>query len=88
VPYPYAADDHQRHNAQAVADGGAAVMILDAEIDDERIADVVEELAGDPERRAGMAAAARRLAVPGAAARIADVVDEFLGLEEGGVDVP
>jgi UDP-N-acetylglucosamine--N-acetylmuramyl-(pentapeptide) pyrophosphoryl-undecaprenol N-acetylglucosamine transferase len=79
VPYPYAADDHQRHNAEAVAEAGAAVVVLDRDLSGERIVNTVKEMAEDPERRRRMGTAARDLAVPGAAIRIADLVDEMLG---------
>ena len=32
IPYPYASDNHQQFNAQAVVDAGAGEMILDAEL--------------------------------------------------------
>jgi UDP-N-acetylglucosamine--N-acetylmuramyl-(pentapeptide) pyrophosphoryl-undecaprenol N-acetylglucosamine transferase len=85
VPYPHAADDHQRLNAEAVAEAGAALSILDRELTGTRLAETVAELAADPARRARMAAAARSLAHPDAAARIADVA---LSLLPGGADVP
>jgi UDP-N-acetylglucosamine--N-acetylmuramyl-(pentapeptide) pyrophosphoryl-undecaprenol N-acetylglucosamine transferase len=37
VPYPYAADDHQRHNAMALQRQGAAQIILDAELTGARL---------------------------------------------------
>lgn len=85
VPYPHAADDHQRLNAEAVADAGAAVFVLDPDLSGARLAEAVLGLAADPGRRARMAAAARTLAHPDAAARIADVA---LSLLPGGADVP
>ena len=32
VPFPQAADDHQRRNAEAIAQGGAAVLVPQAEL--------------------------------------------------------
>lgn len=46
VPSPNVAEDHQRHNALALADKGAAEMILDAECRD-RLCNAVMELIGD-----------------------------------------
>jgi UDP-N-acetylglucosamine--N-acetylmuramyl-(pentapeptide) pyrophosphoryl-undecaprenol N-acetylglucosamine transferase len=85
VPYPHAADDHQRLNAEAVAEAGAAVWILDRELSGPGLAAAVNDLAADPARRARMAEAARALARPDAAARIADVAESLLA---GGADVP
>jgi UDP-N-acetylglucosamine--N-acetylmuramyl-(pentapeptide) pyrophosphoryl-undecaprenol N-acetylglucosamine transferase len=71
VPYPHAAAGHQEGNAAWMAEGGAALAIPDAELGPERLAHEVDGLFGDPTRLAAMAAAAARLAMPDAAARIA-----------------
>jgi UDP-N-acetylglucosamine--N-acetylmuramyl-(pentapeptide) pyrophosphoryl-undecaprenol N-acetylglucosamine transferase len=72
VPYPYAADDHQRRNAEVLVAAGAAEMILDAELTPERLASTVRALLDDPDRRAAMGARARSLGRPDAAARVAE----------------
>lgn len=82
VPYPHAADDHQRHNAEAVRDAGAATMIRDADLTGPALAEAILAAARDPGRRAAMARAARGLAVPDAAARIADVAEALLDRKE------
>jgi UDP-N-acetylglucosamine--N-acetylmuramyl-(pentapeptide) pyrophosphoryl-undecaprenol N-acetylglucosamine transferase len=72
VPYPFAAHDHQRLNAMALEEAGAAQVILDRELDGERLAAAVRSLYADRSRVAAMAAAAKRLGRPGAAQRIVD----------------
>jgi UDP-N-acetylglucosamine--N-acetylmuramyl-(pentapeptide) pyrophosphoryl-undecaprenol N-acetylglucosamine transferase len=72
VPYPHATADHQAGNARWMADGGAAVVVPDAELDGERLAKEVRALLGDPPRLERMSAAARALSRPDAAERIAD----------------
>jgi UDP-N-acetylglucosamine--N-acetylmuramyl-(pentapeptide) pyrophosphoryl-undecaprenol N-acetylglucosamine transferase len=72
VPYPYAADDHQRRNAEVLVAAGAAELILDRDLDGERLAAALDALAGEPARRCRMAAAARALGRPDAAERVAD----------------
>jgi UDP-N-acetylglucosamine--N-acetylmuramyl-(pentapeptide) pyrophosphoryl-undecaprenol N-acetylglucosamine transferase len=72
VPFPAAADDHQRRNARVLADAGAAEMIDQAELSDARLADVVARLLGDRERLAAMSRAMRAFARPDAAATIVD----------------
>ena len=71
VPYPHAAGDHQTANARWMADGGAAVVVPDADLTPARLRAEVDALLGDPGRLAAMARAARALARPDAAARIA-----------------
>lgn len=82
VPFPYAADDHQRHNAEAMARAGAARMVSDAELSGARLAREILELAAHPEQMAAMREAARRMARPGAAERAAELLDE-LGRRDG-----
>ena len=71
VPYPHAAGDHQAANARWMAEGGAAVIVPDAELTPARLRAEVDALLGDPGRLAEMARASRALARPDAAARIA-----------------
>jgi UDP-N-acetylglucosamine--N-acetylmuramyl-(pentapeptide) pyrophosphoryl-undecaprenol N-acetylglucosamine transferase len=73
VPYPHAADDHQRRNAEVLVRAGAAELILDRELDGERLARTLEPLLADTRARARMADAARAIGRPDAAERVADV---------------
>jgi len=74
VPLPTATDDHQRKNAEALVKQGAALMVEQRELSGERLAAEILALAGDPERRRAISAAARRLARPDAARVIVDKV--------------
>ena len=76
IPYPHATADHQTTNARWMADGGAAVVIPDAELTAERLSAAIAELLGDEDRLREMGIAARRLAKPDAAERIAREVLE------------
>ena len=78
VPYPHAAARHQHANAAWMADAGAALVIEDAELGARRArAARSGTLFADAERACeAMAAAARALARPDAARRIADEVLE------------
>jgi len=75
VPFPFAADDHQTHNAEAMEKGGAARLVRDAEMNGEKLFAIVRELA-DSGRLEVMGNAARRFAKPGAAQRAADILEE------------
>jgi UDP-N-acetylglucosamine--N-acetylmuramyl-(pentapeptide) pyrophosphoryl-undecaprenol N-acetylglucosamine transferase len=70
IPLPTAADDHQRRNAEAAAGAGAAEVLLQRDATGDELARRILALAGDRGRRARMAAAARQLARPDAAAAI------------------
>jgi len=76
VPYPFATADHQTANAEWMRAGGAASVIPDAELDADGLRAEVGAVINDPARLEEMAAAARALARPDAARRIADQVLE------------
>ena len=71
VPYPFAARDHQVDNAMSLADRGAAVMILDADLTGERLAKEVAHLLADRTALSKLSTNARLFARPDAAMRIA-----------------
>jgi UDP-N-acetylglucosamine--N-acetylmuramyl-(pentapeptide) pyrophosphoryl-undecaprenol N-acetylglucosamine transferase len=73
VPFPFAADDHQTRNAEAMERAGAARLVRDAEMNGARLFELVSSLAAE---LPGMGEAARRLAKPGAAQRAADILEE------------
>lgn len=72
VPYPYAWR-YQKVNAAWLADRGAAVVVEDAALA-EQIVPTVGALLTDQPRRKAMAAAARALARPDAAQRLAELL--------------
>jgi UDP-N-acetylglucosamine--N-acetylmuramyl-(pentapeptide) pyrophosphoryl-undecaprenol N-acetylglucosamine transferase len=76
IPFPYASDDHQRHNAERFRDAGAALLYTDREWTGAAMFEAVTALAADPERLHSMAIAARGLAHAGAASRAADILEE------------
>ncbi len=73
IPFPYATDDHQTRNAQALVGAGAAVMLKESELTGERLANEIRALVGDPERRRKMEKKAGLLGRPEAAKELADV---------------
>ena len=73
VPFPFAADDHQRRNAEAVETSGGGRLILQAELTPTRLATEIGALAASHDLRLTMARAARRLSRPGAAAAVVDL---------------
>jgi len=79
VPFPQAADDHQRKNAEVLASAGAAVMLLQRDATPETMEQMLVELLRDGAKRQRMAAAAKSLARPGALERIAGMVVRLAG---------
>ncbi len=77
VPLPSATDDHQRKNAAVVERAGAAVVMEERELNGEKLAAAIGALLSDGDRRRRMAVAARALARPDAAQRIADRVEQL-----------
>jgi UDP-N-acetylglucosamine--N-acetylmuramyl-(pentapeptide) pyrophosphoryl-undecaprenol N-acetylglucosamine transferase len=76
VPFPFAADDHQTRNAEAMERDGAARLIRDAELTGERFFSAVREMRSSPVALERMAQAARKFAKPGAARRVAEILVE------------
>lgn len=75
VPYPYAANDHQRLNAEALVAAGGAWLLLDQYCDGRRLAASLEAAHDKPEQLRAMGDKARTLARPDAAARIVDLLE-------------
>ena len=76
VPFPFAADNHQQRNAEAMVRAGAARVVLDNEMTGQRLFDEVMALVGDPDRLAVMATNAKQMGKPGAAERAAEVLEQ------------
>ena len=72
VPLPTATDDHQRKNAEALSAAGGAEVLLQPQATGAALAQRILDLARDADRRRRLAAAARSLARPDAAAVIVD----------------
>ena len=71
VPYPYATGDHQRYNAMALVDNGAALLVDDSALGDSSVQGKLLGLLQDNRKLASMGEASRKLAYPDAAHRLA-----------------
>jgi UDP-N-acetylglucosamine--N-acetylmuramyl-(pentapeptide) pyrophosphoryl-undecaprenol N-acetylglucosamine transferase len=78
VPFPFAADNHQRHNAEAMQRVGAALLIVDSEMTGHRLFDEVTRLMADRSKLQAMARAAKSMAKPFAAQKAADVLVDLV----------
>ena len=77
VPLPHSTDDHQRKNAEVVTRAGAAVTLEERNLNGETLAAAITALVGNTEQHRRMVIAARQLARPDAAQRIADRVEQL-----------
>lgn len=74
IPFPHAADNHQYHNARAMADIGAARILEEKTLDPEILAQILTEYARNPEATESMATAALTLSRPDAATTLTDAL--------------
>lgn len=70
VPYPFAADDHQRFNAEEMVAAGAAEMILNRELNGDKVAERLRFYLDQPKALSRMRESARGLAKPEAAREV------------------
>ena len=83
VPYPYAAADHQRHNALSVERAGAGLCIVNEAATPAHLATQIDRMAADDGVLERMANRARELGRPDAATTIARDLLKLAGLEAG-----
>jgi UDP-N-acetylglucosamine--N-acetylmuramyl-(pentapeptide) pyrophosphoryl-undecaprenol N-acetylglucosamine transferase len=81
VPFPLAADDHQRRNAEALERAQAAVVLEDTKLDEVWLVDTICALLEDPARLARMSEAARAMAHSDAAKDIAELAAKLAGVQ-------
>jgi len=80
IPLPTAADDHQTHNAMALAEGNAACLLPQSKLTGERLVKEIATLLRDRQQLTRMSEAARRFAHPNAAAEIAALAARAAGI--------
>jgi len=80
VPFPQAADDHQRMNAEALAQAGAAEMILQKDLDGPTLAARIRYYVEHQDALRRIGQNSRALGRPDATERIVDLVEELSGL--------
>ena len=78
IPFPYAADDHQRHNARTMESQGAAIVLDQDGLTAGTFASALSELERDRARLPSMARAAKRAAVPDSTQRTVRVMRDLM----------
>jgi len=76
VPLAIAIDDDQGQNAKLLADAGGAEIAREHQLTVGSLSNALDKLLNNPARLARMAAAARSVAIPDAAERLAEVVEQ------------
>ena len=71
IPSPNVSEDHQRHNAEALADNDAAIMILDVDAESQ-LPQAIKALAADAARRETLSSNILKMALPDSDELIAD----------------
>jgi len=82
VPFPRAADDHQKRNAETLERAGAAVMLEQSQLTRDRLVQTVTSLLADRPRLKAMGEAARKLSHPNAAWEIAGLAARVAGIKD------
>ena len=77
IPFPFAADDHQRKNAEALEAAGASRMILQQDLNGERLANEIGVLANAPEELNHMEESSRKLAHGDAAVSVVNMIEQL-----------
>jgi UDP-N-acetylglucosamine--N-acetylmuramyl-(pentapeptide) pyrophosphoryl-undecaprenol N-acetylglucosamine transferase len=77
VPFPGAADDHQRKNAEVMVKANAARMLIESEMAPDLLLEALISMLKDREALREMGQRARTLAHPDAAKQIAAMVAEL-----------
>ena len=76
IPFPFAANNHQRYNAEALVASGGARMVLDHDLSGGAVAEFIRTCLRDRQGLDAMARRAKAMAKPDAAIRLADLVVE------------
>lgn len=77
IPYPFATENHQYHNAKALADNGAAILIEEKDLSSAKLMQQIDTLLESPGKLEAMGKAARSMAVTDAQQRIVEVLGKI-----------
>ncbi|AZR73036.1 undecaprenyldiphospho-muramoylpentapeptide beta-N-acetylglucosaminyltransferase [Anoxybacter fermentans] len=78
IPFPYATENHQEHNARTLEKKGAARVILDHQLTGDKLAEMVNEIFSTQGLIKRMKEASLKLGRPDAEERIINIIKEIL----------
>lgn len=79
IPSPNVAENHQFHNAMALVNNDAAVIIEEKDLTGERLTEEVNKLLSAPERLQTLGENAKKMAIPDTLERIAGILSDLAG---------
>ena len=80
IPSPNVTDNHQEKNARALADNGAAVLLLEKDCTAQALMEQIQKLLSQPDRYRDMSKALLRLSVPDSAEKLCDIIERSVKL--------
>jgi UDP-N-acetylglucosamine--N-acetylmuramyl-(pentapeptide) pyrophosphoryl-undecaprenol N-acetylglucosamine transferase len=80
IPYPNAADNHQEYNGRALEKKGAAIVILEKNLSEERLKNTVIELLNNREKLERTALNSKKLGIIDATGKIGDIISKLVNL--------
>lgn len=78
VPFPHAVGDHQSANARFIADQDAGILLAESQLEEQALAELIQNLGADRARLRSMAARARKLARADATQVVGDACMEVM----------
>ena len=79
VPSPYVSENHQYHNAMALVEKNAAILIEQKNLRSEKVKEIIDDLTADPEKYRKIGVNARNMSVCDAQKKICDIIVGLLG---------
>lgn len=74
IPFPAAVDNHQWHNARVLENAGAALILLEKDLDEVKLIHLVQDFGQNRDKLLQMAEKARQCAHPRATADVAEIL--------------
>ncbi len=78
IPFPFATDNHQEYNGRALEKAGAAIVILENELNEDVLYEQLQNLLSDSDRLDKMSANSKKLGKPEASSDIVDLIDSLI----------
>lgn len=82
IPYPYATDNHQEYNARALEKNGAAIVILERDLNEDILYSEVDDMLNKPEKTNQMSKKSKELGRTDAAYMIVKAAEELVRKRE------